>query len=439
MILKNSSVILQLLFFIIVNSLSPRLVAQEKYTPTKENLEAREWFQNARFGMFIHWGVYSELGRGEWVMEVEKISIKNYEKLPGFFNPTEFDAKEWVRLAKESGMKYITITSRHHDGFSMFDSKVTNYDIMDATPYKKDPLKMLAEECHKEGIKLFFYYSHLDWHHPDYYPLGNTGHSSGRSEKGNWRNYLDFMNAQLTELLTNYGPVAGIWFDGWWDKKEADWQFGKQYELIHKLRPQTLIGNNHHQAPFPGEDFQMFERDLPGHNSAGYSADAKIGSLPLETCETINNTWGFNLQDNNFKSVKNIIHYLVKASGYNANFLLNIGPMPNGKIQPEFSDTLRQVGKWLEKNGETIYGTREGPVKPNTWGVSTARDNKVFLHILNFHDELFFLPSLKHKIKSVKFFEDKSPVEMTKTKEGMIFKLPKEKLENYDLILELEL
>ena len=181
---------------------------QTTYTPAPENLEAREWFQDAKFGMFIHWGVYSTLARGEWVMENEKIPYQTYEKLPAFFDPEEFDPAAWVKLAKDAGMKYITITSKHHDGFAMFDSKVSDYDIMDRTRYKKDVLKMLADECHKQGIKLFFYYSHLDWHHPDYFPRGATGNSSGRKEEGDWSKYLAYMDAQLTELLTNYGPYC---------------------------------------------------------------------------------------------------------------------------------------------------------------------------------------------------------------------------------------
>ena len=412
--------------------------SQSSYTPTKENLEAREWFQDSKFGMFIHWGVYSTLANGEWVMETEKIPIHKYEKLPGFFNPTEFDPREWVRLAKETGMRYITITSRHHDGFAMFDSKASDYNIVNKTPYKKDVIKALAEECQKEGIKLFFYYSHLDWHHPDYYPLGNTGYSSGRQAKGDWNNYLNFMNTQLTELLTTYGPIGGIWFDGWWDNKKADWKLEKQYQLIHELQPQTLIGNNHHQAPIPGEDFQMFEKDLPGQNKAGYSAESKVGALPLETCETMNNSWGFNLKDDKYKSVKSLIHYLVRAAGYNANFLLNVGPMPNGKIQPEFVDTLEQVGKWVDQYGETIYGTRGGPIQPRAWGVSTIKSNKLYLHILDYNEAALFIPSFGKKIKSAKSFDDKKTVQMTETKGGTILKLPK-KADAYDQIIEIDL
>ena len=158
--------------------------AQPKYTPAPENLKAREWFQDAKFGLFVHWGVYSVLGDGEWVMNNQKIPVADYEKLPAFFNPEQFDAAEWVAMVKAAGMKYITITSKHHDGFAMFDSKVSNWDIVDRTPYQKDVLKALAEECRKQGIKLFFYYSQLDWHHPDYYPRGRTGNDAGRPDAG---------------------------------------------------------------------------------------------------------------------------------------------------------------------------------------------------------------------------------------------------------------
>ena len=184
--------------------------AQSGYRPAASNLAAREWFQDARFGMFVHWGVYSLLADGEWVMNNRKIPIADYEKLPPAFNPIDFDAAEWVSLAKAAGMKYITITSKHHDGFAMFDSKVSDYTIVSRTPYRKDPLKALAEETRRQGLKLFFYYSQLDWHNPDYFPRGRTGQDAGRPEQGNWPRYIDYMNGQLRELLTNYGELGGI-------------------------------------------------------------------------------------------------------------------------------------------------------------------------------------------------------------------------------------
>src|SRR5574337_321170 len=225
--------------------------AQSSYQPSPANLEARRWFQDAKFGLFIHWGIYSVLGDGEWVMNNEKIAVREYEKLPAFFNPTEYNPAEWVALAKAAGMKYITITSKHHDGFAMFATKQSDWNIVDRTPYHKDVLKMLADECHKQGIKLFFYHSQLDWHRTDYYPRGGTGQTAGRPEKGDWSKYLDFMDAQLRELLTNYGEIGGIWFDGMWDKPEANWRLDRTYALIHSLQPAALIVPNHHQAPLP--------------------------------------------------------------------------------------------------------------------------------------------------------------------------------------------
>ena len=194
----------------------------KKYIPSEENLKARKWFEAARFGLFVHWGVYSILGDGEWVMNKKNIAKKTYEVLPSLFNPTEFDANEWVKIAKNAGMKYITITSRHHDGFSMFNSKTSDYNIVSKTPYKKDILKELSEACQSEGIKLFFYYSLLDWYQDDYFPRGKTGNGITDRGEGNWEDYIKFMKDQLKELLTNYGPIAGIWLDGHWDKKDAN-------------------------------------------------------------------------------------------------------------------------------------------------------------------------------------------------------------------------
>ncbi len=282
--------------------LSPLRIAGAQPTAIPaERLAAREWFRQAGFGMFIHWGVYSQLGAGEWVMQNKEIPAATYEWLASEFNPIKFDAHEWVSLAKAAGARYITITSRHHDGFSMFATKATPYNIVDWTPFKRDPIKELAEECQRQGIKLFFYYSQLDWHHPDYFPRGRTGKASGRPESGDWTRYVAFMNQQLTELLTNYGPIGGIWFDGMWDKPDADWHLADTYGLIHRLQPAALIVPNHHGAPLPGEDVQTFEQDLPGANTAGFNTTT-IGTLPLETSLTMNDSWGFNITDNHIGS-----------------------------------------------------------------------------------------------------------------------------------------
>lgn len=398
------------------------MAGAQTYTPAPENLKAREWFQDARFGMFIHWGVYSVLEDGEWVMNNRKMPIPEYEKLPPKFNPVKFNAAEWVSLAKAAGMKYITITSKHHDGFAMFATKQSKWNIVDATPYKRDPLKELAEECRKQGIKLFFYHSHLDWTHADYYPRGRTGQASGRPESGDFNTYLDFMDAQLTELLTNYGPVAGIWFDGIWDRRDANWRLEQTYRLIHKLQPAALVGNNHHLKPFEGEDFQMFEKDLPGKNTAGHSAEAVIGNLPLETCDTINKAWGYNAKDKSLKSTRELIQYVVRAAGYGANFLLNVGPKPDGTIQEEFTVRLKEIGQWMKANGEAVYGTRGGPVGPRNWGVTTQTATKVYVHVLDWQDEMLAMPPLG-KVKNARLLNGQK-VEMVAAGAGVMFKLP---------------
>jgi alpha-L-fucosidase len=372
--------------------LAPSLAAQQAAPVPAERLAAREWFRNAGFGMFIHWGAYSQLARGEWVMQDQSIPIPTYEWLASAFNPIRFDAKEWVALAKSAGMKYITITSRHHDGFAMFATQASKYNIVDWTPFKRDPLKELSDECQRQGIKLFFYYSQLDWHHPDYFPRGGTGKASGRPNSGDWNNYVAFMNAQLTELLTNYGPIGGIWFDGMWDKPDADWHLADTYALIHRLQPSALIVPNHHKAPMPDEDVQTFEQDLPGANSAGFNTTT-VGALPLETSLTMNNSWGFTITDKNWKSTKELVGFLVRAAGANANLLLNIGPRPDGTIQPEAAQRLREIGQWLVSHGTTIYNTRGGPIAPRPWGVTTQRGDTVFVHLLKWQDQSIAIPA----------------------------------------------
>ncbi len=428
----------KIILFVCVAFLNLQSFAQQNYQPTAKNLEARHWFENAKFGLFIHWGVYSILGDGEWVMQTQNIPIKDYEKLPSFFNPIEYNAEEWVKMAKNAGMKYITITSRHHDGFSMFDTKATDYNIVQKTPYKKDVLKDLAAACKKEGIKLFFYYSLLDWHNDDYFPRGKTGTGiSGRGE-GKWENYIAFMKAQLTELLTNYGDIAGIWFDGKWDKKDADWHFDEIYKVIHDLQPQCLIGNNHHESVLPGEDFQMFEKDLPGKSTHGFASKPEdIGTLPKEVCETINGSWGFNLKDNVNKSKRTLVQYLVRAAGHGSNLLLNVGPMPNGKIQPDHIKSLAGIGSWLKENGETIYGTKAGVVPPSEDMVSTQKGKKLYLHLLTDNKNLFFVPNFNAPIKSVVLYKNKQKIQFKKDGYGLLLEIPEKDLDSIDTIVEI--
>lgn len=356
------------------------------------NLASRIQFQDNKFGLFIHWGASSVLGDGEWVMENKAIQFKDYQKLQQIFNPNSFDADQWVRIAKDAGMKYIVFITRHHDGFSNWDTRFSDWKITN-TPYQKDPLKLLAAACKRAGIQLGLYYSTLDWSRSDYpYETGRTGQKSGRIGKSNYASYLQFMKNQLTELLTNYGAISCIWLDGHWDQtnpegaadrnSRIDWKYEEIYGLIHQLQPATMIGNNHHLDPLPGEDFQMFEQDLPGQNKAGLSFQT-ASVLPLESCITMNNSWGFKITDNGFKTYPEIIRTLVGAAGRNSNLLLNVGPMPNGIIQKEFTDTLALVGNWVKNFGQTIYGTRGGPMVPATWGVTTENKENVYLHLFS--------------------------------------------------------
>ncbi len=422
----------------------------QSYTPSKENLEAREWFKEAKFGLFIHWGVYSVLGDGEWVMNNQNISIDAYEKLPGFFNPVKFDPKAWVTMVKNAGMKYITITSRHHDGFSMFDTKMTDYNIVDDTPYGKDVLKMLAEECRAQGIKLFFYYSLLDWHNDDYFPRGRTGNGIDGRESGEWEKYIAFMKGQLTELLTNYGEIGGIWFDGHWDQMGWDgehfsdplvnWHYDEIYSLIHTLQPQALIGNNHHLGVIPGEDFQMFEKDLPGKNTTGWGTSAdQIGNVPLEVCETINGSWGFNLQDRRHKSKTELIHYLVKAAAYGSNLLLNVGPMPSGEIQPEHQQSLSEMGNWLKIYGSTVFGTTRGPIAPNDQYVTTQNAKTVYLHLFDPNAQHLYLEEFPNEIASITRYHSDKKVPFQKTKFGIIIDVKNLSKDEIDTVLEIKL
>ena len=422
----------------------------QTYMPSSENFKARNEFQDMKLGMFIHWGASSVLGSGEWVMNIRNIGVNEYGRLINIFNPQSFDAKKWVATAKAGGMKYITFITRHHDGFSNWDTKQSDWKITN-TPYGKDALKQLSDECHKEGIKLFCYYSLLDWYRSDYqYETGKTGKGTGRTQKSNWDSYIRFMKAQLTELLTNYGKIDGIWFDGHWDQLDNDhdkslsskvnWHYDEIYTLIHSLQPQCLISNNHHLAPLPGEDFQAFEKDLPGGNTTGFGG-AAVSQLPLETCETMNDSWGFNITDKRYKTVKSLIHYIVNAASHNANFLLNVGPMPDGTIQPEFTDTLKAIGNWMKQNGESIYGTRGGVAKEQEWGVVTAKDKIWYAHIIKTPKQasFIFIAEMPHKITKATVLGNPLGLKFKQQAEGAFIYLDGVALDAIDTIITLQL
>ncbi len=372
---------------LLLTMVSGTAMAQPVVVPDDNTRQLREEFRNRKFGIFIHWGIYSMMADGEWVMYNKRINRDEYAQLAGGFCPSWFSAREWAQIFKDAGAQYVTFTTRHHDGFSMWDTKASDYNVVEATPYGKDILKSLSAACAEHGLKLHLYYSHMDWYRTDY-PTGSTSSDLPHDEStANWMSYYTFMNQQLTELLTNYGPIGAIWFDGMWDHAEGtgfDWRLDEQYALIKKLQPKCLIGNNHHGSPIGVEDIQLFEQDLPGDNTAGFSGKQQVSNqVPLETCMTMNNSWGYNITDTNYKSGDEVIRRLVQAAGRNANFLLNVGPRPDGQLPPQAVKVLEHVGKFMDTHSRSIYNTRGGIVPPQDWGVTTQDGKTLYLHVLN--------------------------------------------------------
>lgn len=409
------------------------------YEPTKENLQSRKEFAEDRFGIFIHWGIYSMFAQGEWYLQNVGLNRDEYAKAADAFYPHRFDAKEWVSVIKASGAKYVCFTTRHHDSFSMWNTAESEFNIVDATPFKRDVLAELAAECEKQDIALHLYYSHADWSRDDY-PRGRTAKGvTGRdSTRISWPDYYGFMNRQITELLTNYGDIRAIWFDGWWDHDEDptpfDWQLDEQYAMVHKLQPKCLVANNHHQSPFEGEDIQIFERDLPGENTHGLSGQA-ISRLPLETCQTMNGMWGYKVVDQNYKSVETLVRYLVSAAGKGANLLLNVGPQPNGEMPAAAIERLRAMGEWMAVNGETVYATEAGDIAQQEWGCTTRKGNRLFVHIFELEGNELFLP-LECKVVKATKFSDGSKLSFRETDGGIILEVGEVK-DAIDHIVEL--
>lgn len=420
----------------------PAQDAEERYVPAAENLKARQDFSDSRLGIFIHWGIYSTFAQGEWYLNDGKLNKDEYAKAATCFYPIRFDAHAWARAIRQSGARYITITSRHHDGFSMFGSKVTDYNIVNGTPFGRDVLKELSQACAENGLKLHFYYSLLDWIREDY-PIGRTGHYTGRKgDKPDYNSYFNFMKAQLRELLTGYGPIGAIWFDGYWDHADDrpafDWRMPELYRYIHTLQPACLIGNNHHIAPLDGEDFQMFERDLPGENKAGFSGDATVSTLPLEMCQTMNGMWGYKVADLNYKTTDQLIQLLARAASKGSNLLINIGPRPNGELPEQALDRLKGIGQWMSVYDSTIYNTQAGCIEEQPWGVTTQRGERLFLHVLK-NDTTGIGFTLKQKIKKVVDFSNRLQLKFKQNSSGEVSIILPEHNPSPDYVIELTL
>lgn len=333
------------------------------------------WWREARFGMFIHWGIMSIPGKDCWVMAADKIPVKEYEKLVPQYNPVKWNARDVVRLAKEAGQKYLVFVAKHHDGFCMWDSKLTEYDIM-ATPYGKDIVRQLADECAALGVVFCIYYSILDWHHP-------------QANAKNWPHYADYMRGQLRELLTNYGPIGVVWFDGEWAPEWTDAQGRELARFVSSIQPKTLVNNRvgkgrqdmagNTAAGFFAADFDTPEQQVPPNGLPG---------VDWESCMTINGSWSWNKTDLRHKSAAECLELLVNTTSKGGNLLLNVGPHPDGSILPEQADRLRVMGKWLKSNSESVYGTRAAPFPRRLpWGDCSSRSlpddvTRLYLHVV---------------------------------------------------------
>lgn len=377
------------------------------------------WFKDAKFGMFIHWGLYSKLagewkgkryyGSGEWIMNQARIPIAEYSKEAATFNPTNFDAEKWAQLAEDAGIKYMVITAKHHEGFSMYDSKVTDFDIVDATPYKKDPMKALAESTRRRGIQLGFYYSQFqDWYEPN---GGKNTWDFDESKKDYQQYYNNKAIPQLKELMTNYGPLGIVWFDtpGGLTKEQTN-DFIKG---LRKLQPNSLFSSR------------------VGHGLGDYRdyGDSEIPATPIkgawESIYTHNDSWGYINHDMNFKTPREIVHLLAQVASKGGNLMLNVGPDGTGKI-PEYSEKfLRETGKWLARNGESIYGSTYGLVPAQPWGVSTSKPGKQYLHVLNRPlDGKLVIPGFNANVKSVAILGGPASVPFKKRGDVLEITLP---------------
>lgn len=350
-------------------------------TPPVPDTERTRWFREAKFGIFVHWGPYSVIGRHEWARHKLQIPQAEYDKFARQFNPVKFNAAEWTNLFQNAGARYMVITSKHHDGFSIYRSGVSNYD-MKITPYPGDPLKQLADAAQRSGLRLGFYHSIMDWKHPDYRPIRSWETVKPEEKDGDLPRYLETMKAQLRELLSNYGDVATIWFDGEWEHKPEEINADGIYDLIRSLQPNTLINDRlYNRRPGNKADFGTPEQFVPATGLTG--ADGR--PLLWESCVTINSdSWGYNKYETEFKTDRDLIRMLIEVVSKGGNLLLNVGPRPDGTIQPEFVERLQSIGRWMSANGEAIYETTASPFRTLPfYGRATVKGSTLYLHVFN--------------------------------------------------------
>src|ERR1044071_2797845 len=405
-----------------------------------EHDERMAVFREARFGMFIHWGLYSVAagvwdgkpvtGAGEWIMETGKIPVSQYEKLAPQFNPVKFNARQWVGIAKSAGMKYIVITSKHHDGFGLWNSQLTDWCVK-STPFKRDPLKELAEACKQEGVRLCFYHSIMDWHHPDYTPR-RPWNDVAQGEP-NFDRYVTYMKGELKELLTGYGPLGILWFDGEWEKTWTHEQGMDLYNYVRSFQPKIIINNRvgKGRAGMTGMDkggervgdYGTPEQEIP---ATGFGP-----GVDWESCMTMNETWGYKNQDHQWKSAERLVRNLIDCASKGGNYLLNVGPTGEGLVPDASVERLAEIGKWMKVNSDSIYGTSASPFSKLTWGRCTKKITPkgatLYLHVFTWpEDGKLVVPGLRNKVNAAYLSADskKRKLEAESTKAGLMISLP---------------
>src|SRR6266568_8382910 len=353
--------------------------AGETRRETPEQFQARtKWWREAKFGMFIHWGIYAVPADStdlaghkriaEWYFSNKQVQVAEYEKFASQFDPVQFDARAWVETAKNAGMKYIVITSKHHDGFSMFDTKMTGYNVVQATPWHHDPMKDLAAECQRQGLRLCFYHSIMDWHHPDYLPRRKW--DTRPADDASLDRYIEYMKGELRDLLTNYGPIGILWWDGGWEHSAEEIHSAEVNSYLRSLQPAIII-NDRNKLP---EDYSTPEQDIP--------ASALPGGRLWETCMTINDTWGYAKNDTNWKSAEDLTRKLIDIASKGGNFLLNVGPTDQGVFPQAILERLARMGDWMRANGASVYSSTQCPFRNLPFdGRCTVNGSKLYLQV----------------------------------------------------------
>lgn len=389
----------------------------------EQRTERTQWFLHDRFGMFIHWGLYAIPARDEWVRSQEKMSLEDYQVFFDEFNPDRYDPRAWARIAKQAGMKYAVMTAKHHDGFCLFDSQLTDYKSTN-TQAKRDLVREFLDAFRAEGLKVGLYYSLLDWHHPDYPAYGDLHHPMRDNPEfernpATFDRYLDYMHGQVRELLTDYGKLDIMWFDFSYEHLQGEaWRANELMEMIRSLQPQIIVDNRleasgsiggsiySNDPSFYSGDFASPEQIIPPKGVVNEAGE----SIPWEACITLNNHWSYSSSDRMYKTARMIIRKLVECVSKNGNLLLNVGPNARGEIPDESIAILEEIGSWMRRNSDSVYGCGEAGIEKPEWGRYTRRGDKLYAHLFEENVGAINLLGLAGRIKKARLLADGSEV-----------------------------